>query len=274
MSSGSWMKCPVIIPYFGGKFELSQYLVPMLHKHNRYIEMFAGGLSMFFRKPRVDWNIVNDFDGDVVNLYESVRTNFDEFAHHVYWMVKSRERFLHYRDEVIHKKEKINIPDPERAAMYYYVIKNAFNRNVNATIGKDSRSWRTNLLDDVDYSRKLLDNILIENLDFRMLVEKYPPRKEDMWYLDPPYIIAGERKDYYFFEFGMKEHEDLLGLCQQIDNAGGKFMVSYDDRDIVKEMYKDYNIEILTTTYSGSHETKNELVIMNYEPVKIQQSLF
>ena len=37
MSSGSWMKCPVIIPYFGGKFELSQYLVPMLHKHNRYI---------------------------------------------------------------------------------------------------------------------------------------------------------------------------------------------------------------------------------------------
>ena len=51
-------------------------------------------------------------------------------------------------------------------------------------------------------------------------------------------------------------------------------MVSYDDRDIVKEMYKDYNIEILTTTYSGSHETKNELVIMNYEPVKIQQSLF
>ena len=60
MSSGSWMKCPVIIPYFGGKFELSQYLVPMLHKHNRYIEMFAGGLSMFFRKPRVDWNIVND----------------------------------------------------------------------------------------------------------------------------------------------------------------------------------------------------------------------
>ena len=49
MSSCSWMKCPVIITYFGGKFELSQYLVPMLHKHNRYIEMFAGGLSMFFR---------------------------------------------------------------------------------------------------------------------------------------------------------------------------------------------------------------------------------
>ena len=268
--------CPVIIPYFGGKYELSTRLIPMLHPHERYIEMFAGGLSMFFRKPKVDWNIVNDFDGDVINLYESIRTNFDEFSNHVYWMVKSRELFLSYRDE-IHDKSKIEIPDPIRAAKYYYVIRNAFNKNVNATISKISKGWNTSLLEDVKYSRELLNNILIENYDFRTLVEKYPPRKEDMWYLDPPYIVAGERKDYYFFEFGMKEHEDLVDICDEINKAGGKFMLSYDDRDIVKEMYKNYNIQKLETIYAGQQtrrEPKVELVIMNYEPIDKQESLF
>lgn len=276
MPSSTWFNCPVIIPYFGGKYELSTRLIPMLHPHERYIEMFAGGLSMFFRKPKVDWNVVNDFDGDVVNLYESIRTNFDEFSNHVYWMVKSRELFLSYRDE-IHDKSKIEIPDPIRAAKYYYVIRNAFNKNVNATISKISKGWNTCLLEDVKYSRELLNNILIENYDFRTLVEKYPPRKEDMWYLDPPYIVAGERKDYYFFEFGMKEHEDLLDICNEINKAGGKFMLSYDDRDIVKEMYKNYNIQKLETIYAGQQtrrEPKVELVIMNYEPIDKQESLF
>ncbi len=53
-----WLDCPVIIPYYGGKYFLSQKLVPMIPKHTRYIEMFAGGLSMFFKKKKlVGWNV-------------------------------------------------------------------------------------------------------------------------------------------------------------------------------------------------------------------------
>ena len=41
---------PVVIPYWGGKYKLSKVLIPMIPKHKHYIEVFAGGLSMFFHK--------------------------------------------------------------------------------------------------------------------------------------------------------------------------------------------------------------------------------
>ena len=63
----------------------------MIPQHDRYIEMFAGGLSMFFRKPKVEWNVVNDLDKNVVNLYTVLAERFDEFVEYIEWYVKSRE---------------------------------------------------------------------------------------------------------------------------------------------------------------------------------------
>ena len=51
----------------------------MIPPHDRYIEVFAGGLSMFFRKKKANVNIINDLDSDIVNLYESIRIDYDEF---------------------------------------------------------------------------------------------------------------------------------------------------------------------------------------------------
>ena len=49
-------------------------------------------------------------------------------------------------------------------------------------------------------------------------------------------------------------------------------MVSYDYRDEVKELYKDYNIKTLDLKYSGATDKardkeRKEYIIMNYEPV-------
>jgi len=271
-----WADCPVVIPYMGGKFELSRVLIPKLAPHSRYIEVFAGGLSMFYRKNKVEWNVVNDKDNDIVNLYESIRTKFEEFKEQAYWMIKGREPFLRYRKE-IHENKNFEIPDVERAAKYYYVIRNAFNRNIHATISKNSKSWHTRLLSDLEYSRKRLNNVIIENMDFYELHEKYPSRKDDMWYLDPPYMIAGERGDYYFFSFDMDDHIRLADMCKEINSNGANFMVSYDDRKEVRELYKDFNIEIVKTIYAGQQHhriEKNELVITNYVPPSEQKSLF
>ena len=275
MGDSRWMDCPVIIPYLGGKFELSRVLIPMLAPHKRYIEVFAGGLSMFYRKNKVEWNVVNDKDNDIVNLYESIRTTFEEFKEHAYWLIKAREPFLRYRKE-IHESKIIDIPDPERAAKYYYVIRNAFNRNINATISKNSDSWHTRLLNDLHYSRERLNNVLIENMDFEELHNKYPSREGDMWYLDPPYMVAGERGDYYFFDFDMHDHKRLAKMCQDINANKAKFMVSYDDREEVRELYKNFRIKVIKTIYAGQQHNrvvKNELVITNYLPAE-QHTLF
>jgi len=269
-----WLQCPVIIPYMGGKFELSRQLVPMIPDHERYIEVFAGGASMFFRKQKVKENVLNDKDNDVVNLYLSVGGHYEEFCEYARWLVKSREIFDRYRNEL--KDKDFNVPDPKRAAVYYYVIKCAFNNNFNNPIAKQA-DWNVNMLNDLAYSRKQLDNVMIENLDFRDLPVRYPIKETDFWYLDPPYVIAGERKDYYFYDFNEKDHQDFVNLCHTIHHSGGNFMVSYDDREEVTDAFKQYNIHKIPCRYAGqlfAKDVKNELVITNYEPASIQASLF
>ena len=90
-------------------------------------------------------------------------------------------------------------------------------------------------------------------------------------------MIAGERGDYYFFSFNMEDHKRLASMCKKINTNGGKFMVSYDDRKEVRELYKDFNIEIIKTIYAGQQHhriEKNELVITNYIAPNVQKTLF
>ena len=277
MAHIGFQDCPVVIPYYGGKWELSKQLVPMLPVHERYIEVFAGGLSMLFRKKRVEKNIVNDFDNDIVNLYVSVAEKFDEFSNHVYWIPRSRKLFAKYQAKILATKSEIEIPDAKRAAMYYYVIKNAFNKNVYNVMSKaegKTVNWHTSLIEELKWSRKMIDGVIVENLDFRELVKRYEPQEGDCWYLDPPYVVAGEKKNYYFHDFTNDDHDALKDVCDKIHENKAKFMVSYDNRQVIKDLFKEYNVNEIKTKYSGAADKKEriELVITNYEPTSSHQT--
>jgi len=65
-------------------------------------------------------------------------------------------------------------------------------------------------------------------------------------------------------------------MCNEINELGGRFMVSYDDRKEVTDAFENYNIIKIPIRYSGqlfNKDYKNELVITNYEPTS-QASLF
>ena len=276
MPSLDWYDCPIVIPYYGGKYELSKILVPLIPHHERYIEVFAGGLSMFFRKTKAKWNVLNDIDSNIVNLYMCVIEKRDELVEILFWLPKSRELFLDFRGEIKDNKE-ITIPDPKQAAKYFYCIRNSFNKLVHTpfSMNKDmNKNWDK----EFRYSRKALGGATIENLDFETLFDKYEPRKDDYWYLDPPYIIATEKCSYYMNNFTIEDHTRLRDCVNRIDQAGGKFMVSYDYREEVKELYKDYNIQTLNLKYSGAtkkarDKERKEYIIMNYVP-ETQGELF
>tara|TARA_Y100000004_G_scaffold161848_1_gene190162 strand:- start:1953 stop:2780 length:828 start_codon:yes stop_codon:yes gene_type:complete len=274
MTSFKWADCPVIIPYMGGKYQLSKVLIPMIAKHDRYIEVFAGGLSMYMRKANAKLSIVNDYDSDIANLYHVVCEDYDSFIDYCRLIPKSRHLFETFKLE-LKEKHKTKIPDYKRAVKYYYCIMNAFNNNYNNPMSKEN-DWDTGALDFLHYGREKLLRTVIENFDFRELHKRYPAKKGDFWYYDPPYVRAGERKDYYFFDFNEQDHEELAELVKTIDKAGAKFMVSYDDRDIVMELYKDFLITKIPVKYAGQaigEDYKNEIVITNYEPNNQQVSL-
>ena len=273
MPSLDWYDCPIVLPYYGGKYEMSKTLIPLIPPHERYFEVFAGGLSMFFRKSKAKWNVLNDIDRNIVNLYTCVIEKYDELVHYLFWIPKSRDLFVNYRDEIKAEKE-FEIPDPYQAAKYFYAIRYSFNKLIHTPFAMN-KDLNKNFDMELEYSRKFIGGSTIENLDFEELVRRYKPRKGDLWYLDPPYFIATEKakqkRDYYMNTFNADDHLRMKEAVDRIDEGGAYFMVSYDYREEVYELYKNYNVQTINIKYAGAtdeHRSKSrkEYVITNYEP--------
>ena len=231
---------------------------------------------MFFRKTKVKWNVLNDKDNNIVNLYMCIIHELDELVKHLEWMPKSRELFENFRTDIKEKKP-IDIPDPYQAAKYFYCIRHSFNKLIHTpmSMGKD---WKRNWEEEFKYSRMKINGSTIENLDFGALVDRYKPNSNDFWYLAPPYFIATDKGDYYQHNFTAEDHIRLKEKVDELDSKGAKFMVSYDYREEVYELYKNYNVMTIDLKYMGAtdeHRAKKrkEYLILNYEPVN-QTSLF
>ncbi|HAT66341.1 MAG TPA: hypothetical protein DCS66_17390, partial [Flavobacteriaceae bacterium] len=120
----------------------------------------------------------NDLDNDIVNLYICVLEEFEELKRHIYWYPRSRTLFDNFKETI--KEGKIDIPDPKRAAQYFFVVRNSFNNMMGGVFSKDTK-WDVNITKELQESKKKLDNVTIENFDFKDLIPRYAPREGDMF---------------------------------------------------------------------------------------------
>ena len=66
--------------YAGGKFYARKLILECIPNHNCYIEPFVGGGSIFFAKNKVQKNILNDIDPDLINTYLMIRDKPNELV--------------------------------------------------------------------------------------------------------------------------------------------------------------------------------------------------
>ncbi|WP_198672585.1 DNA adenine methylase, partial [Helicobacter burdigaliensis] len=148
----------------------------------------------------------------------------------------------------------------ERAAFYFYLIQNSFGAKKESFAMSKTRAKK--LYRDFSVYSKRLKGVSIENKDFTYILKNYD-NDGALFYLDPPYVGT---EDYYQNTggFGLKEHKLLNELLK---NIKGKFMLSYNDCKLVRELYKDFNIKELRVSYSLSakdRKEQKELLVMNF----------
>src|SRR3989304_4290570 len=115
-----------LISWMGGKQRLVKQLLTLIPEHNVYCEVFGGGAALFLNKPPSHVEVLNDIDGNLVNLFMVVRDRTREFHAALQKLPYSRELYETWRQPFL--KGRTNEPaDPvERAARFYYVIRSAF----------------------------------------------------------------------------------------------------------------------------------------------------
>lgn len=152
------------------------------------------------------------------------------------------------------------LTDIQRAARFFYAVKISF--------GCDNRTYATSskqIDNAVEYMTKVqerLRGVNIENKDFADLIKVYD-RPTALFYLDPPYV---DTEKYYDSPFCAQDHQRLREVLGHIK---GRFILSYNDHPLVRELYADYRIEEVTRTStlagSGNNQTQYaELIIRNF----------
>ena len=97
------------------------------------------------------------------------------------------------------------------------------------------------------------------NLDFQEFIQKWTPGS--FIFLDPPYYLGNQSK-LYGKQGDMHENFDHEKLYESIKNIKG-WMMTYNDCEYIRELYKDFTITETTWTY-GMNKTKksSEIVII------------
>ncbi len=116
------MKTKPIVPWMGGKRRLVSQLIEKMPEHECYVELFAGGAALFFmREQPAKVEIINDVNGELVNLYRVVQHHLEEFIRQFKWAIISRQMF-----EWLKAASTDLMTDIQRAARFYYLQHTAF----------------------------------------------------------------------------------------------------------------------------------------------------
>ena len=246
------------ISRMGGKSKLRNKIINMLPSHTTYIELFFGAGWVYFGKDKSKVEVINDIDKELINLFKIIKYHTPEIKRLLEYEFSGRDIFEEYKNSTLE-----HLTDIHRAIRFLYLINNSFagkgkNFGYGTTKIPNQKIFLTEYLNEI---KERLNNTYVENLYFEKIIDKYD-REESLFFCDPPYFeTAGY--DYEFTE------DDHILLRDKLSNIKGKFILTINDHEKVREWYKDFNIEEVDVNYSISKEKSGrgkykELIITNY----------
>lgn len=261
-----------IAKYPGSKWSLANWIIRFFPKHHSYVEPFFGTGAVLFNKQRSNIETVNDLDGNVVNLFECIRSDPERLARSIY--------FTPYARDVYEQAFNENPEEPFERALNFYIRLNmghGFRTNgekvgwKNDVQGRErsyaSQDW-CNLPEKIIWAATRLRGVQIENRPAAELISRFN-FENVLIYCDPPYMLNTRHGKQYRYEMDEADHEELLTLL--LEHKGSVIISGYDT-ELYNNMLAGWN-KYETTAYSQVCSKKREVVWMNYDPPAHQMRL-
>lgn len=256
--------------WVGGKKALrDEILARFPRNYKRYIEVFGGaGWVLFHKPPGNDFEVFNDFNGNLVNLYRCVREQPDALRDELRYMLNSRLDF-EYMKGMLHSQAVL--PDVRRAAYYYALIRYSYAAGTSTFGSQPHAMWNNFPL--IESAAGRLQKVVIENKDCVKLIRQYD-RPESFFYCDPPYYNADQ-----YYEAVSADGFDHAGLADALLRIKGKFLLSYNDCPEIRALYDRPGIVVegisrlsnIAQRYENGKQYP-ELLISNYDTTELARS--
>jgi DNA adenine methylase len=247
--------------YIGGKRKIAKKIIAMFPEHTTYVEAFAGGAQVFFQKQPSRVEVLNDLDGEILNLFRMCQQHHEELLRYFRFVLVSRKWF-----ELLKATDPATLTDIQRAARYLYILKSSF----ASLVRHPNYHWHVvqppgfnleRLPQLLHNAHKRLERTQLECLPYEEVLRRYD-RPTTLFYLDPPYY--GRKLYRYNFE-----PADFGKLAERLQTVRGKFILSLNDVPEVRALFIRFHIEEVQLSYSAqkvSGRRYPEVLIMNFRP--------
>lgn len=291
------MRMNSLISWVGGKKALRELIYQRFPKdYGRYIEVFGGGGWVLFGKTPEKNEVYNDYNNNLSNMFAVVRDQPLAFIQELGYLPENGRNIFNLYREIISKqriedkyveeemkkvkvyfteiqaeeirtimmKNRIENQDVQMAVAFFKLIRYSYGSGCR-TFGCRAYDVRKAFSTVWDVSERLAQ-VTIENKDFEELIIQYD-RPDAFFYCDPPYY---ETEGHYEVVFSKEDH---IRLCRALRNIQGKFLLSYNDCEFIRELYKDFYIEScsrvnnMALCYDCSSQFP-EVLISNYNPME------
>lgn len=269
------------VKWAGGKRQIMTEIKKYIpENYDTFYEPFVGGGAVFFElAPKKA--VINDYNSELMNVFECIKdeVKFDkmctELNHHE--ANHSEEYYYQVRNIDRDVKKYNKLADYKKAARTIYLNKACFNglyrvnskNEFNVPFGKKEKvnTYEGQNLGVVHCILNFND-IKLLSIDFEEAVKD--AKKGDFVYLDPPYDSdTSTFNDYTENGFNKDEQRRLALLFKELSDRGCYVMLSNHNTILVNELYKDYNIHVISAKRNINANGKKrgkveEVIITNY----------
>lgn len=276
--AGNLLLSPML-KWVGGKRQLLSEIVPMIDsKCDTYVEPFIGGGAVLFSmQPKKA--IINDYNKELINVYETVRDNLDELLEVLKIHESKNSSDYYYEVRALDREDSFKkMSEVEKAARIIYLNKTCYNGlyrvNSSGQFNSPYGSYKNpNIVNEAvlrAISKYFNSNdIKILNGDYREALKGL--EQNFFVYLDPPYMPISSSSSFTGYTeggFGYASQVQLKEECDKLTQQGIRFVQSNSDCEEIRELYKDYKIKTVKAKRSINSVAKkrgeiNEVLIYN-----------
>jgi DNA adenine methylase len=268
--------------YYGAKLRVASRIVRKLPPHNAWVEAFCGSAALTLAKEPAPIEIINDLDGQIINLFQQLRNNAKALCRLVALTPYARAEFQYAR------KSNKNDSPLERARKFLV----ASMMTINGTVGSPTKSgfsfsqsyarhgrearvnrWY-NLPERLSKVAERLRSVRVENRDARELLKIFSNRPATLVYLDPPYFI--NRRHRYAIDTNDEQfHRELLEICSKarcMILISGYNNVVYSKLLSSKNGWQRYTVPTTTRDTKGRDYCRTEVLWKNKYYIKAEKT--
>jgi len=251
----------MILRRLGNKQKIAKDIQKHFPLHRIYIEPFFGAGGMFFNKPKANYNIVNDLDSDVFNLFQVASAKPNE--------LKEAFKIMPVHSDLLEYWKENQETDPIRKALRFMFLSNftylGTGQQLRFTGTKNEYPEKFDYL--LDATNKYLFGVQFGNADFRKFIKDISfqtdgrnDEAKTLIYCDPPYLGTNDNYSNSFTE------QDSIDLFDTLEASKCMFAVSEFDNEFILNQAKERKLNII---YIGERTNlknkRTEILITNYE---------